>query len=93
MNNLKDILRSDKILMFGYCDKNLPIDLNIQDEKFCIYSKTPKELIGRSYEKFVRKIIYSSKINIFDIYGSVSFSKKTKYLFNFVKDNIKNTKY
>ena len=38
MNNLKDILRSGRIVMFGYCDKNLPIDLNIQDEKFCIYN-------------------------------------------------------
>ena len=55
MNNLKDILRSGRIVMFGYSDKNLPIDLNIQDEKFCIYNKTPKELIGRSYEKHVRK--------------------------------------
>ena len=55
MNNLKDILKSGRILMYGYSDKNLPVDLNIQDERFCMYSKAPKELIGRSYEKFVRK--------------------------------------
>ena len=44
-------------------------------------------------ESLIRKIIHSSKINIFDIYGSAPFSKKANYLFNFVKDNIKSTKY
>ena len=42
MNNLKDILKSGRILMYGYSDKNLPVDLNIQDESFCIYNKLQK---------------------------------------------------
>ena len=63
MSNLKDILKNGRIVMFGYSDKNLPIDLNIQDEKFYVYNKKPNELIGRSYEKYVRKYFDVSEIS------------------------------
>ena len=56
MNNLKDILRAGRILMYGYKDDNLPFDLNSEDERLCIYSQTPKELAGKLYEKFIKDI-------------------------------------
>ena len=40
-------------------------------------------------ENFIKKIFYSTKINIFDINGNDSLSNKTEYLLNFIKDNIK----
>lgn len=63
MNNLKDILRAGRILMYGYKDDNLPIDLNSEDERLCIYSQTPQELAGKPYEKFVRKYLNIQEIS------------------------------
>ena len=41
--------------MYGYNDENLPDNINVQDERLCIYSKNPKKLNGKGYENFVRK--------------------------------------
>ena len=55
MNDLKNILKSGRILMYGYNDENLPDNINVQDEKLHIYSKNPNKLNGKGYENFVRK--------------------------------------
>ena len=55
MNDLKNILKSGRILMYGYNNENLPDNINVQDERLCIYSKNPKKLNGKGYENFVRK--------------------------------------
>ena len=69
MNNLKDILRSGRIVMFGYSDKNLPIDLNIQFSKINIYY-----INGNS--SFSNKVKY-----LFNLINDVSNQKKS-YLYN-----------
>ena len=55
MNDLKNILKSGRILMYGYNDENLPDNINVQDERLHIYSKNPNKLNGKGYENFVRK--------------------------------------
>ena len=57
MNNLKDILKSGRILMYGYSDKNLPVDLNIQDESFCIYNKLQKNWSADPTKNLLENIV------------------------------------